>query len=164
MSRESLYLFLLNSSRPFTFERVIRDALAHAEFRARGVARWSPLPAGAGAGARARALAQAEEGELVGTGAAVRAAYTWHWADDDDDGGATIRFPDARVFVEGVDVSRGPCAVAHSCAPDSYAGVFAVDDDGALRVTWRVTGPRKDYVSETRFSPRAADDKPDGAA
>ncbi|MBC7633475.1 DUF6314 family protein [Aeromicrobium sp.] len=37
-------------------------------------------------------------------------------------------------------------AVEHRCAPDHYVGLVEAADGGAWRVTWRVTGPRKDYT------------------
>lgn len=147
-----LYAFLVNHGRPFHFSRTIRDALTRAEFVARGRAAWSPVDAGA---ADELALAQTEEGSLEGTGAAVRASYTWHFGAAAAGGGsaaASIRFPDSRVFVERLDLSAGACDVTHFCDPDTYEGTFSLEC-GVMRVTWSVRGPQKDYVSTTEFTP-----------
>ena len=143
-----LYTYLRNGGRPFNFERVIRDALSRSEFVARGRAHWLP-PAEQPADTAGRTLTQTEEGSLVDTGAAVRASYTWHF---DESSAASIRFPDGRAFVDGVDLTKGSCAVSHACEPDTYDGSFTVEDR-TMRLTWTVRGPRKDYISTTEFTP-----------
>lgn len=141
-----LYSFLVNGGRPFHFLRTIRDALVRAEFVARGRAQWSPVEADD------RALAQTEEGTLEGTGASVRASYTWHFGAVDGEAAAVIKFPDSRIFVERLDLSKGACDVTHFCEPDTYEGTFSLEGN-VMRVTWNVKGPLKDYVSTTEFTP-----------
>lgn len=53
-----------------------------------------------------------------------------------------VRFDDGRHF-HYLDLSRGRCEVEHPCGPDLYTGVYEVDADDQLSVSWLVTGPRR---------------------
>jgi hypothetical protein len=140
----------------WAFSRSISCRLTSTVTRVVGTASWLPLTP---APDERAALEQVEDGLLALPGAApggtlaplpVTAKYSWHWPDGG--GAALVRFPDGRPFVADVDFLAAPCAVAHACAPDAYEGHFERDGDGAFVVVWTVTGPRKDYVSVTRFT------------
>ena len=63
------------------------------------------------------------------------------------------RFADARVFVDYADASpfhdfdpAEPMA-SHLCGADTYDVIYTFDLPASWTATWRVIGPRKDYVS-----------------
>lgn len=165
--------FLLNHGRGFSFVRLIRHA-AGEKFRVLGEARWtrSDAPPSSSPNVSSAAsvdLAFEESGELTALAAdgsaagpptTVRAAYAWRVALD---GAVRVSFPDGRLFFDAPSFGAAgvPVAVAHSCAPDEYRGELlllppAAHEPPALRVTWRVSGPRKAYESVTTFSPLRA--------
>ena len=65
-------------------------------------------------------------------------------------GGVQVRFPDGRAFV-GMD-ERARQHVRHLCGNDLYRGRFLFGE-GEWREAWTVRGPRKDYISLTRYRP-----------
>jgi hypothetical protein len=68
-----------------------------------------------------------------------------------------VRFEDGRHF-HYLDLSTGRCEVEHPCRADLYRGVYEVDGDDRLSVTWDVSGPRRHdrIFSEYRRAPGAA--------
>lgn len=64
-----------------------------------------------------------------------------------------VRFDDGRPF-HPLDLERGRCDAVHHCGPDLYEGEYVVLGDGALDVTWRVTGPAKDQEIVSRYRRR----------
>jgi len=151
--------YLLNTGRGFTFKRVVRHASGET-FDVAGRATWSEAPAGALESTTTLSFEEAGELSLAGSRAPpsrVRAAYTWCVSPG---GALRVLFPDARLFFE-LDAApapgREPARVAHSCAPDAYAGELSLSaaEPPALRVVWRVSGPSKDYVSDTTYTPTA---------
>ena len=80
----------------------------------------------------------------------VRASYVWQFPADIGDWCARVCFPDGRLFFE-LDLTSGShSSIYHACEADHYTGAFHVHQ-GELLVKWIVTGPQKDYVSETTF-------------
>jgi hypothetical protein len=63
----------------------------------------------------------------------------------DGDPGAVwqVSFEDGRPFHQ-LDLRAGRCEAVHYCGEDTYRGLFVVETEDHLDVTWRVTGPRKD--------------------
>jgi hypothetical protein len=65
-----------------------------------------------------------------------------------------VRFADGRPF-HPLDLTSGSDEVTHLCGADTYRGHYEIQSPDCFTVTWRVTGPRKDDVIETRYE-RAA--------
>ena len=63
---------------------------------------------------------------------------------------ADVYFSDGRFFYT-LDLRDGHCDVEHPCGEDLYRGVFDAISDATYRQVWRVTGPDKNYTSETTF-------------
>lgn len=57
-------------------------------------------------------------------------------------GDIAVQFEDGRAFHR---ITPGAPHDTHDCAPDSYAVRYSFDIWPEWMVTWRVTGPRKDY-------------------
>jgi hypothetical protein len=69
-------------------------------------------------------------------------------------GGWIVRFDDGRPFHPLV-LTRGEASrVEHPCGEDAYAGEYVVLGEDAFRVRWRVRGPAKDQVIESRYARR----------
>jgi len=65
-------------------------------------------------------------------------------------GRAEVRFADGRAF-HVLDLAEGRWACTHRCGADLYRGSFEVASPNMLRVRWTVAGPRKDFVSLSRY-------------
>ncbi|WP_233155126.1 DUF6314 family protein [Sedimentitalea arenosa] len=116
-------------------ERVIRhaDGMA-ARFEGRAV--WTQHGAD---------LAYEETGVMRLKGQATvsaRQRYTWH-------PDLTVSFSDGRFF-HTVPPDGGE--TSHVCDPDRYDGHYDFSNWPSFSVTWRVCGPRKDYVSRSTYS------------
>jgi hypothetical protein len=64
-----------------------------------------------------------------------------------------VHFADGRFF-HAFDLAADARA-AHDCAPDLYRVRYDFSDWPAWRATWTVSGPRKDYTSETTYTRKA---------
>lgn len=111
-----------------------------------GRARFSPATGG---------LRYEEEGVLeLGSGAklAARQAHLWHASPPE----IVVRFPDGRDFhrfnSESV-ASEG----RHICGADLYLVRYDFADWPRWRVTWTVSGPRKDYTMRSAYVGRQAE-------
>ncbi len=62
----------------------------------------------------------------------------------------TVRFADGRSFFD-LEFSRGRGAFLHKCGADLYRGTIEVLDAACFTMSWRVSGPRKDYVLRSRY-------------
>ncbi len=94
-----------------------------------------------------------ETGVLTIGGSSVEAVRVYRW-DVEDEGSISIYFEDGRFFHK---IDPGECpAAAHDCAPDVYKGEYDFGQWPIWRLTWHVSGPRKDYTSVTVFRPDAA--------
>jgi hypothetical protein len=68
-----------------------------------------------------------------------------------EDSRIAVFYADGRVFHAFHPVSEGTAEAHHQCDPDSYAVTYRFDLPGAWEADWRVCGPRKDYLSRTRY-------------
>ena len=91
-------------------------------------------------------LAYHETGELrVGTHPPMQAERRYLWRPD-----LTVWFDDGRFFHQ-VPATGG--ATSHWCDPDQYDVTYDFDGWPTFRVIWRVTGPAKDYVMVSEYTP-----------
>ena len=91
-----------------------------------------------------------EHGMLRLSGGPPQAAarrYIW----TETEGGVAVAFADGRPF-HVLPLGTRAAEVRHDCAPDLYLGRYDFARWPDWTLEWRVTGPRKDYVSLTRFS------------
>ena len=65
-------------------------------------------------------------------------------------GRALVFFDDGRPFHD-LRLTERPFAVRHDCGEDVYDGLFAREGEDGWRSEWRVAGPRKSYLSVTRY-------------
>lgn len=91
-----------------------------------------------------------EEGTLSLSDMAMKATrrYRWHTPSPLT---AEVYFDDGRFF-HSIQLRKGCAETRHFCAPDTYhVGYFFTGKD-CWTQQWCVSGPRKDYVSDTVFS------------
>jgi hypothetical protein len=95
-------------------------------------------------------LVMREEGEMRVTGQEpMRSTRQYVWRAGD--AGIDVFFDDGRFFHQ---IRPGVTPVAHhDCAPDVYRVAYDFGSWPRWRSVWQVTGPRKDYVMETVFTP-----------
>lgn len=67
-----------------------------------------------------------------------------------DSEGVAVMFADGRDF-HRLDLSAGTTSAAHWCDPDQYDVIYDFSDWPRWSSRWKVRGPRKDYVMETRY-------------
>ncbi|KQZ82862.1 hypothetical protein ASD64_07960 [Mesorhizobium sp. Root157] len=88
-----------------------------------------------------------ERGELQIGDAAIEASRTYQLTMDD--GGVIVRFATGLEFVR---LDLAACqTVHHCCGADMYRGRFLFQNRNCWSEFWRVRGPRKRYVSLTRY-------------
>ena len=94
-------------------------------------------------------LVYREEGvlELAGYRGPVMQAYRYRFPAPHR---AEVAFRDGGLF-HALDLSRGVWAAEHVCADDLYRGDFRVEGPDRWRVSWTVTGPRKDQTLISRY-------------
>jgi len=63
---------------------------------------------------------------------------------------ADIRFDDRRFFYH-LDLTSGRCLMEHQCGDDMYRGRIRVDNEDVWRISWFISGPRKEIVLDTRY-------------
>lgn len=73
-------------------------------------------------------------------------SYLWREAPQ----GAAVLFEDGRPFHE-VCLGEGTPQAAHWCDPDQYDVTYDFSAWPQWSSTWRVKGPRKDYVMVTQY-------------
>lgn len=66
---------------------------------------------------------------------------------------ATVRFADGRPFFD-LELSQGRGAFTHMCGADMYRGTIEILDAACFAMSWRVSGPRKDYCLRGRYRRR----------
>lgn len=136
----------------WSFTRTIADHRRRSEYRAGGTATFGAEPDG-----RIRWF---EEGRLVWqarSSAFTRTLFLVPPADDNADWSVT--FEDGRFFHPW-----SADEVVHLCGRDTYRGDVdsqtspdpgaAADCQAGWTLTWRVTGPAKDYTMRTHYQPR----------
>lgn len=69
-----------------------------------------------------------------------------------DDTGIEVFFEDGRPF-HRIDLSGGAPGAQHWCDPDTYNVAYDFSHWPKWSATWQVTGPRKDYVMVTTYTP-----------
>lgn len=126
------------------FWREVHDHRDGAEYTARGEATFS-----AGADGRVR---WSEHGTLTwaaGSTSVSRTLFLVRGPHDDDAAGWRVTFEDGRDFHPWT-----VGAVEHLCGRDLYEGGVQVPRAPAPSwdLTWRVTGPEKDYTMHTRYT------------
>ncbi|SFI64245.1 DUF6314 family protein [Celeribacter neptunius] len=132
-------------------DRVIDDALAGAEARLTGSCRFTADPEDAGT------LIQEEKGllQMPGLVRPVTAERRYLWRAQGAD--ISVFFEDERVF-HSFDPNRPDPAAEHDCAPDRYAVRYDFSAWPVWSAVWTVKGPRKAYVSRTRYTPQQLGD------
>lgn len=121
--------------------RVICDRASGQPRLARFVGEALIAPAGDG-------LTHVEQGELRAHGGAFTASRSFMWRLAP--GRAELLFADGALLA-AFDLAAGPCARArHLCADDVYDGALQWRGD-AFALSWRVTGPRKNYALAGRY-------------
>lgn len=73
-------------------------------------------------------------------------SYLWH----EVGGRIFVSFEDGRAF-HNFDPTLGGQASAHLCGEDMYRGGYDFSEWPRWALNWRVQGPRKDYVSTSRY-------------
>jgi Family of unknown function (DUF6314) len=122
-------------------DREIEDARAGRTGRFTGRAEFRAVDDG---------LAYREEGTLVmGQGPALAAARAYFWREAGA-GAIEVRFEDGRLFHRFCADDPDPAA-EHDCPPDRYRVRYDFARWPRWRAEWRVNGPRKDYVTVTRY-------------
>ena len=75
--------------------------------------------------------------------------YFWRWAGDQ----ITIYFDDQRFF-HALNLGQPRPQDHHNCPPDSYDAEYDFAQWPLWRVRWTVSGPRKSYEMETKYTRR----------
>ncbi len=65
----------------------------------------------------------------------------------------SVFFADGRFF-HRAEIEAGRARVAHDCAPDAYQGRYRFLGPDRWRLSWGITGPRKDLAISSVFSRR----------
>ncbi len=74
---------------------------------------------------------------------------------------ADVCFEDGRLF-HPLNLEGGMAHVRHDCPPDRYEGRYRVLAPSCWLLSWRVTGPRKNYRMTSRFIRTASAGPGDG--
>ena len=127
-------------ARDWQLTRAISDHLADKEGQFTGTARFTPEPGG---------LAYRETGTLIyGGQPPLTATRQYHWRAEGDQ--IVVLFADRTAFHSFCP--NAPTA-RHFCAPDHYDVAYDFAEWPNWTARWQVRGPRKDYVSITRYRP-----------
>lgn len=130
----SLFDFLLGEWR---VEREIEDRLGDQDGAFVGSAEFSGT---------APELTYRECGTLTLAVATVRAERTYLWR---------CTHQGAEVFHANGDLfhsfTLADPSAHHICGADTYEGAYRFESDTHWHLTWRVSGPRKDYTSTTTY-------------
>jgi hypothetical protein len=121
-------------------ERIIDDRRAGLAGRLEGTCIFSP---------DAEGLVQEEVGVLsYGDAPPMQARRRYLWRAEGD--GLAVFFEDGRPFHR---IASGRLSDTHLCPPDTYEVAYLFDDWPAFSTTWCVSGPRKDLLIRSRYSP-----------
>lgn len=91
-----------------------------------------------------------ESGELrLEGGPGLKATRRYHWRQEGD-GAIAVRFDDGRDF-HRFDPSGGVVSAWHDCPPDLYEVSYNFTRWPEWQASWRVRGPRKDYLMVTDY-------------
>ena len=83
------------------------------------------------------------------TGQSMRAERRYRWLQESN-GKVAVLFEDGRPF-HLVDLNESSPSGHHFCDPDTYQVEYDFSDWPNWKSTWRVTGPRKDYIMHSEF-------------
>ena len=119
--------------------REIEDFAGGPPGRFRGLARITPDGEG---------LRYAEQGLLTLGPARMTAERVYLWRLEGPTG-VRVLYADGAPF-HRFDWGRVECDDTHQCGPDHYAVRYSFAAE-SWHAHWRVTGPRKDYASATRY-------------
>lgn len=124
--------------------RQIRDGRAGADGRFEGCVSLTDSPEG---------LCYREEGELSVSGyrGAAWRCYAFRFQGRHR---AEVYFPGGGHF-HSLDLRCGTWDVLHRCGQDRYRGTFEACARDRLRITWRIHGPRKDLLLDSRLIRRS---------
>jgi hypothetical protein len=126
----------------YSLAREIYDRRAGQVLRFTGFAEITPTDAGA---------LYIETGEMVmPEGQVFQAQRRYLWAARGDK--VQVSFDDGRAFHD-FDPQQGGAATEHLCGEDMYRGGYEFSDWPHWSLTWSVSGPRKDYRSQSFFIP-----------
>lgn len=89
-----------------------------------------------------------EEGSLSFAGTQMRAERRYRWHCDGNQ--ADVFYEDGTLFHQFA-VTDGTASAEHLCGQDLYRGDYTFRSADTWEVTWRVSGPRKDYTSVTTY-------------
>lgn len=121
--------------------RRIEDAKAGSTGIFEGVAVFAP---------DAHGLTYSEAGELrLPDGPGLQATRHYLWRHDDDC--VLVQFDDGRDF-HRINLGLEAATAFHDCPPDQYEVSYTFTRWPEWRATWRVYGPRKDYMMFTDYS------------
>lgn len=96
-------------------------------------------------------LLHRETGVLVWAGSPpAEASRELIWRPGGTSGSMEVFFRDGRPF-HSLNLTGGTDTPGHWCAPDLYQGTFRIESPNAWTYSWRVTGPRKNLMLETRL-------------
>lgn len=126
----------------WSLSRLVEDRREGAATRVEGTVTLAPHGAG---------LVWDEAGTMRRPDGAVLVVgrrYLWRQRPD---GGIAVLFDDGRPFHDFHPGRADAGETVHLCAPDRYAVRYAFELPQRWRAVWRVTGPRKDYVSTTEY-------------
>ena len=126
-------------------ERRITDHRGGPESVLRGEVYLEPVAGG---------LEYRERGSLrLGDGPPLEAERRYFWAFIE--GEVRVRFADGAPFHAFVPAGKG-AGTPHPCGDDLYQCAYDFTAWPRWRVTWRVRGPRKDYLSVSEHAPLEA--------
>jgi len=121
--------------------RVIADRLSDQAGTLMGTARFDSVGAGA--------LAYEEAGKLrFGTAPEMEATRRYHWQFGQD--AVDIHFDNGAAFHSFVPSGHAQ-GTDHPCGDDFYQVRYDFTNWPEWQATWHVAGPRKDYVSVSRY-------------
>lgn len=124
----------------WSVSRQVHDTLSGGVTQFHGMAEFALQDAG---------LHYSESGQIVVPGRApMKAERRYFWEQDGDD--IHVAFDDGRPF-HSFSCLTNMVEAAHWCPPDQYDVSYDFRDWPRWSSTWRVKGPRKDYVMVTQF-------------
>ncbi|MEO9826480.1 MAG: DUF6314 family protein [Paracoccaceae bacterium] len=97
-------------------------------------------------------LVQDERGTLDIGGQRLTAMRRYIWVEGA--GGLDVFFDDMRAF-HSVALNVATHSAVHLCDPDRYEVAYDFTDWLNWSACWRVTGPRKDYVMTSHYTPKS---------
>ena len=121
--------------------REIEDRMAQTELVFEGRAQLDRAGAG---------LTYVEDGQWTkSTWGKTRASRCYLWRAEGDR--ICVDYEDGRAF-HSFAPGLATCESGHDCAPDRYDVTYRFHLPELWKADWRVAGPRKNYISRTRYT------------